>query len=92
MWHGVSEYLLFVALVSLALHSVSGKYVACTLGGAAACSILNLAHEAWLANWQINPGWGPPMFVVGAMLALPVSALAGLPLLGLRHLRKRTSS
>ena len=49
------------------------------------------SHEAWLADWQVNIGWGPPMFVVGAILALPVCALAGLPFLGLRRLRRRTA-
>ncbi len=91
MWHGVSEYLLFVTMVALALHAVSGRYVACTVGGAAACSILNLVHEAWLANWQVNLGFGPPMFVAGTLLALPVCALAGLPIMGLRRLRRRTA-
>jgi hypothetical protein len=89
VWQGVPEYLLVVALVALFLHAMSGRYVACTVGGAAACSVLNLVHEAWLANWRVNLGWGPPMFVVGAVLALPVCALAGLPFLGLRRRRRR---
>lgn len=91
MWHGVPEYLLFATLVAFVLHAVSRRYVVCSLGGAAACSVLNLVHEAWLADWQVNPGWGPPMFLAGAVLALPVCCLAGLPFLGLRRLRKRTT-
>jgi hypothetical protein len=89
MWHGVGEYLLFATLVGLAVHAVSGRYTACTFVGAACCAVGNLVHEAWLVNWQVNIGWGPPMFVVGVLLALPVCALAGLPWLATRRLRRR---
>jgi len=88
MWHGVAEYLLFTTLVALGLHSVSGRYAACTAGGAAACSILNLIHEAWLSDWRVNIGWVPPMFIIGVVLALPVSALVGLPFVCRRRLRR----
>jgi hypothetical protein len=84
VWHGVSEYLLFVAMAATAFHALSRRYLACTLGGAALCSVGNLVHEAWLADWQINIGWGPPMFMVGLFLAMPVCAVAGLPWLALR--------
>jgi hypothetical protein len=91
MWHGVPEYLLFVAVIALVLHAVSGQYLACTIGGAVACSILNLVHEAWIAGWQVNPGWAPPMFIVGVLLALPVCGVVGLPFLGTRYWRRRAA-
>jgi hypothetical protein len=89
MWWGVPEYLLFVAAIALALHAVSRNYLVSTIGGAAACSVLNLAHEAWLTGWRVNPGWAIPMFVVGLMLALPVSGSVGLPFLAIRYWRGR---
>ena len=89
MWHGVLEFLLFALLVASALHAISRRYVLCTIGGAVLCSVLNLVHEAWLADWQVNLAWGPPMFFVGAFLALPVCALAGIPWLVLRLRRRR---
>lgn len=89
MWHGVAEHLLFVVLVAFALHAVSDRFLVCAVGGAAVCSVLNLVHEAWLADWQVNLGWGSPMFVIGALLALPFCLLAGPPILGLRHRRSR---
>ena len=85
MWQGVPEYLLLAAGVAFILHAVSGRYLACTFGGAAASSALNLVHEAWIANWVVNNGWGPPMFIVGVLLALPVCGMVGLPFLGIRY-------
>ena len=92
MWHGIVEYLLFSAVVTLALNSLRGGYAASTLGGAAASSLLNLLHEAWLADWRVNIGWGPPMFIIGFVLALPVCALVGLPFLRQRRLRRGNDS
>ena len=88
MWHGISAYLLFVLLISLVWHAFSRRYVFSTVGAAALCSMLNLIHEAWLVDWQVNLGWGPPMFIVGWLLALPISALAGLPWLIYRSRRE----
>jgi len=91
MWHGVGEYLLLVALVAFISHAIIRSYAACIFGVAALCSILNLLHEAWTANWQVNIGWGPPMFIVGFAMALPVCALVGFPWLALRRWRSRNA-
>jgi hypothetical protein len=91
VWHGVSEFLLLALIVGAVLHALNRRYVLCTFGSAALCSMLNLVHEAWVANWQVNLGWGPPMFVIGALLALPICAVAGIPWLALRRWRKRAA-
>lgn len=85
MWYGVTEFLLCALFIGTIWHAFCRHYALCTFGGSALCSILNLVHEAWLVNWQVNVGWGPPMFVVGTLLALPVCALAGIPWLALRR-------
>jgi hypothetical protein len=90
MWHGIPEYLAFAALVASLFHIASGRFVACTIAGAATCSILNLIHETWLAHGQVNLGWAPPMFIIGVIIALPACAAAGLPWMALRRRRKRT--
>lgn len=79
MWHGVYEYLLFVAIVAFALPALSRRYLFCKLAGAPLCSALNLIHKSWLANWQVNLAWAPPMFLIGCLFALPVCVVAGLP-------------
>lgn len=81
-------YFLFVALVGVAVHAIGREYPACTVGTAVISSIFNLIHEAALAQWEVNPGWALPLFFVGLLYALPVSALVGLPFLALRRLRR----
>ncbi len=79
MWNGIPEYLLFVALIAAVMHSVSRRYGLCIVVASVTTSGLSLLHEAWLVNWQVNLGWGPPMLVIGALLAIPVAAVTGLP-------------
>ena len=85
MWHAAPEYLLLAGSLGLILHWASRRYLACTIGGAAACSILSMLYGAWQAGWQVNPGWALPMFIVGTILALPACAIAGLPALAIRR-------
>lgn len=86
MWYGIEEYLLFALGLAVVAHALSRSYLLGAFGGAAACSMLNLVHEAWLADWQVNPGWAPPLFVAGFVLALPAFWAVGLPFLAARSL------
>jgi len=37
-----------------------------------------------IVDWQVNIGWGPPMLIIGSLLVLPMSFVAGLPWLAFR--------
>jgi hypothetical protein len=89
MWHGVEAYLGVVALVALILHGLTRRYLGASLAGAAFCSIANMVHEAWLAGFEVNPGWAPVMFFAGMLLALPVCLAVGLPFVWWRQYRSR---
>jgi hypothetical protein len=87
-WHGISEYLALFGLVAFVLHAIGRRYWKCTILATFACSIINMAHEAWVADWKVNPGWAPSMLFIGALVALPICALAGLPSLAMRRWRR----
>lgn len=85
MWHGVPEYVVFVAVVAVVFHLLIRRWlVACPIG-AIVCSLANMLHEAWLVNFEVNIAWAPFMFVVGCVLAAPVFAVVGMPFLWLRR-------
>jgi hypothetical protein len=91
MWHGVGAYLIFAAVTGLILHTVSSRFGACIVVGGLMCSLGNLAHEACLADWRVNPGWLPPVFAIGLVLATAAIALAGWPVVIIRQWRQRDS-
>jgi hypothetical protein len=88
MWHGVGAYLAVVAVVALVVHSFIRRFGVSCLAGAVLSSVLNLVHEAWLVGFKVNLGWGPPLFIVGVLLALPVCLVVGLPFLAIRASRR----
>lgn len=92
MWHGVAEYLFVVAVIALVAHSLCRCYFACVMIASFICSIFNILHESWIANWQVNLGWGPFLLSAGFFLALPVTAAVGLPFLLFRRIRQRNSN
>jgi hypothetical protein len=77
--HGVLEYLVASLLVSLAVHAVVHRYLIGIVAAPPVCSVLNLFDEAWVADWQVNLAWGPPMLIIGWLLATPTAVLTGLP-------------
>lgn len=88
MWYGVGEYFAVVAIAAFVVHLFIRAFGTSCLVGAALCSILNLLHErGWVACFDFNPGL-VPMFIGGAILALPVCAVAGLPFLVVRASRR----
>jgi hypothetical protein len=88
MWHGVGEYVAVAALVAIIVHALIPRYLAASVIGATLSSIGNMAHEAWLAGFQVNPGWAPFLFIAGLVLASPVSFAVGLPFLIWRQSRR----
>jgi hypothetical protein len=73
MWYGVTEYLAVALVVPVILHSVIRKYVVASVATAVLSSLAYLAHEAWIADFQVNFGWVLPLFVAGfVMLCGPV--------------------
>lgn len=88
-WHGFWEYLIFAGLIGVLFHAATGRFAIGAFSAAAASSVLNAIHEAWVADWQVNPGWLLPTLLVGALVALPVCAIAGLPVLVIRRWRER---
>jgi hypothetical protein len=88
MWNGFWAYLALAAAVGVVLHSFSGRFGACCLGGAALCSALKLLIEAWSTGFRVNLAWGPPMFVVGFVIALPVCLVVGFPFRFARWIRQ----
>jgi hypothetical protein len=88
MWYGVGEYVALAALLAVILHSLTRRYLVASLAGAVVCSIGNMVHEAWLAGFEVNPGWAPFMFIAGMALAWPVIFIAGLPFLIWRRYRR----
>lgn len=79
MWHGVNEYVALAAVVGLVIHMLTHRYVGASAVGAGLSSVGNLAHEAWLTGFDVNPGWALPMFLVGSILAFPACLVVGLP-------------
>lgn len=78
MWYSVWEYTLLVVAVSIVSHTVFRRYFPCVIVCSMTCSLLNLLHESWLAGWNVNPGWAPPLLFWGAVIALPVAAVVGI--------------
>ena len=87
MWPGVGEYLLLSAAIGLVFHAISRRYGACVVVGALIATVGNLVHEAWRADWNVNPGWMPPLLLIGFVLAAAANALVGWPFVLIRHLR-----
>lgn len=79
MSYGLSEYLLLVGIMSAAASLFARNYLVSSFATAGLASILNLLHEARLADFEVNIGWGPPMLMLGFVAALPISLIAGLP-------------
>jgi hypothetical protein len=92
MWYGVREYVELVAVGSFVAHLLSRRYLVVCMVGPALCSVGNIIHESWLADFQVNLRWAPCMFVAGFMLALPVVAVVGLPFVCWRHYTRSDGS
>jgi hypothetical protein len=90
MWDGVPEYLLLAALVAIIAHARVRRYfIACALAAAVA-SVFNLLHETWRADFAVNLGWGPPLYLMGFLLAFPVAGLVGMPFAYYRQRQDRS--
>jgi hypothetical protein len=85
--HGVGEYLAFASVVAIIAHSLVRWFAVACLTGAALCSFLTLFFEAWAVGFRVNIAWFPPMFVIGALLALPLFCVIGLPFRAIRASR-----
>jgi hypothetical protein len=91
MWYGVTEYLAVTLVVAVIVHLVIRKYVVAGIATAMLSSIANLVHEAWIADFQVKPGWVLPLYIAGFVLALPASFLGGIPHLFWREYRRRAA-
>ena len=88
MWYGLGEYVAVSAGVAIVVHLACRRYLVASLAGAVVCSILNLIHESWAADFRVNPGWAPFLLTAGFLAAMPVCFLAGLPFLLIRRSRR----
>ena len=88
MWHGVPEYLALVAVVGLIVHCLVRQFAVAGLATAALSSLVIIGLEAWVADFQVNPGWLIPMIISGFVIALPAGFLAGIPRLLWRKYRQ----
>ncbi len=87
-WYGDGSFLAVVVFVAIVVHVFIRTFATSCLAGAALFSVLNILSERpWVACFDFNPGW-VPMFIGGAILALPVCAIAGLPFLVVRASRR----
>lgn len=79
MFYGLNEYLVVVAVVSIVIHTViRGYWTACSFASVVS-SVVNLAHETWMANFDVRPEWGSFMIGVGILCAFPVCMVIGVP-------------
>lgn len=80
--------------LSIAAHWFVRRYWWAVLISIAACPLANIAHEAFLHNFQVRPAdvvfWIPMLFGEGMLLAFPVAALVGIPFYVIR--RKKQSN
>jgi hypothetical protein len=67
MWHGVPEFLGFVAIVASLVHLAIRRWIVACAFWAMFCSVANLAHEAWLVNFKVNLGRAPVELIAGCM-------------------------
>jgi hypothetical protein len=88
MFYGLGEYLLLAGVLSAIVSLFLRNYAVSSILSAGLASMLNLLHESWLAHFDVNIGWGPPMLMLGFVAALPVALIAGLPSVAVRRLRK----
>lgn len=86
MWHGVEEYLIATFIAACILYTVIRSTIVVFFAGPSLCSIGNLVHEAWLAGWDVNWGWGPFLFTAGWVLALPAFGVLAPPALVLQSI------
>ena len=87
MFYGLSEYLLLVGIMSAAVSVFARNYLASSFATACLASILNLLHESWQADFDVNIGWGPPMLMLGFVAALPVALITAFPACAIRRWR-----
>ena len=84
-----AEYFAAVLVVAVILHSVIRQYAVASLATAALCSIAPLVYEAWKHNFEVKPGWIPPILIFSFVAALPPSLLGGVPRLIWRARQRR---
>ncbi len=90
MFYGVREYAILVTIISLAVHLFVRRYVVACVVIAVVSSIVNLAHETWLADFDVNLAWGPFMLAIGTIFAFPVAAVTGISFAFVRACRSRS--
>jgi hypothetical protein len=90
----LQSILIFIGLstaLSIAAHWFVRRYWWAVLISIAACSLANVVHEVFLHAFQIRPAdaffWIPMLFVHGALFALPVATLVGIPFYVIRRHR-----
>lgn len=85
---------LLALVLSIAAHWFVRRYWWAVLIGTAACSLVNIVHEAFRHDFQVRPAdvlfWIPMLFVEGMVLAFSIAALVGIPFYVFR--RKKQSN
>lgn len=85
----VANYVAFVAVTGLGFHTLIRNFAAASIVTASIGALGNLAYETWLVNFRVNPGGVVPLLILGAVVALPVSFLVGIPQLVWRRSHRR---
>lgn len=88
MFHGLAPYLGLCAFTAIVLHILFRQYSSTCLFGSVFVALLNLAHETWIADFKVNPGWAPAVILMGIVPALPVFLIVGIPFLIYRRPRE----
>ena len=70
-------------VLAITAHSIARRYWWAVLVSTAACSLVNIVHEAFRHDFQVRPAdalfWIPMLFFDGMVLAFPIAALVGIP-------------
>jgi hypothetical protein len=66
MFHGLAAYSGLCAVAAITFHMIFHRYLATCLLGSIFVASVNLAHETWVADFQVNPGWAPAVVLMGS--------------------------
>jgi hypothetical protein len=91
MFHGLAAYSRLCACAALVLHLIFRQYASVCLFGSIFASLVNLAHETSVADFQINPGWAPAVVLTELIPASPVFLIVGFPFFIYRRHREDVS-
>ncbi len=86
--YSIGNYAIAASALAIVSHLLIRRFVPACLIAAILCSVVNLAHQEWVSNFGIKPGWALPLLMVGFLSALPVCFAVGLPFQSIRESRR----